>query len=207
MSLKESVGSKASPQRRRGEVLEKALLDAAWAELTDRGYDDLTVDAVATRAGTSRAVLYRRWPSKQDLVLATLIQHVKTDLVVAPDTGSLRGDVLGLLKAANKVRVRLAMLLFTRLGEFYREADTSLAELGAFVQGGRDAMLDEAIERAVARGEIQPGQVSERVARLPVDLFRHELLMTLQPVAEDVIEEIVDDVFLPLVALGAAGTS
>ena len=68
-------------------------------------------------------------------------------------------------------------------------------------------MLDEMIERAVARGEIQPGQVSGRVARLPVDLFRHELLMTLRPVADGVIEEIVDDIFLPLVRLGAAATS
>jgi AcrR family transcriptional regulator len=200
-----SLKSGASPQRRRGEVLEKALVDAAWAELTERGYDDLTVDAVATRAGTSRAVLYRRWPSKQDLVLATLTQHVKTDFVVAPDTGSLRGDVVGLLKGANKVRVRLAMLLFTRLGGFYREANTNLAELGAFVQGGRDAMLDEVIERAVARGEIRAGQISDRVARVPVDLFRYELMMTLQSVSDRVIDEI--DVFLPLVRLGAAGTS
>jgi AcrR family transcriptional regulator len=202
-----SLKGDAPPQRRRGEVLEKALLDAAWAELTERGYDHLTVDAVATRAGTSRAVLYRRWPNKQDLVLATLTQHVKAELVVAPDTGSLRGDVVALLKLANKVRVRLAVLLFTRLGGFYREANTNLAELGAYVQGGRDAMLDEVIERAVARREIRPGQVSRRVARVPIDLFRYELMMTLQPVADEVIEEIVDDVFLPLVGLGAAGTS
>jgi len=202
-----SLKSDASPQRRRGEVLEKALLDAAWAELTERGYDDLTVDAVATRAGTSRAVLYRRWPSKQDLVLASLTQHVKAEFVAAPDTGSLRGDVIGLLKLANKLRVRLAMLVFTQLGGFYREANTNLAELGAFVQGGRDAVLDEVIERAVARGEIRAGQVSERVARVPVDLFRYELMMTLKPVADEVIEEIVDTVFLPLVRLGAAETS
>ncbi|HEY1841067.1 MAG TPA: TetR-like C-terminal domain-containing protein, partial [Mycobacterium sp.] len=97
--------------------------------------------------------------------------------------------------------------LFTRLGGFYAEAGTNLAELSSYVQGGRDAILDETIERAVARGEIAPGQVSGRVARLPVDLFRHELLMTLQPVSDHVIEEIVDDVFLPLVRLGAAGTS
>ena len=203
MSLKDA----APRQRRRGEALEKALLDAAWVELTETGYDGLTIDAVAHRAGTSRAVLYRRWPSKQDLVLATLIQHVKTDFVVAPDTGSLRGDVVAVLQRANKVRVRLAMLVFTRLGDFYREADTNLAELSAFVRGGRDAVLDEAIQRAIARGEIEPGQVSERVARLPVDLFRYELMMTLKPVADEVIEEIVDTVFLPLVRLGAAETS
>jgi AcrR family transcriptional regulator len=202
-----SLKSDAPPQRRRGEVLEKALLDAAWAELTERGYDDLTVDAVATRAGTSRAVLYRRWPSKQDLVLAALTQHVKAEFVAAPDTGSLRGDVVALLQAANEKRLRLAILLFTRLGGLYREANTNLAELGAYVQGGRDAVLDEVIERAVARGEVQPGQVSERVARVPVDLFRYELMMTLRPVPDRVLEEIVDDVFLPLVKLGAAAAS
>jgi AcrR family transcriptional regulator len=104
-----------APQRRRGQALETALLDAAWAELTERGYDELTIDAVATRAATSRAVLYRRWPSKQDLVRATLSEHVRKDSVDAPDTGSLRGDVLALLNEANKLRVRVAVLLFTRL--------------------------------------------------------------------------------------------
>ncbi len=203
MSLKGEV----APQRRRGAALETALLDAAWAELTERGYDELTIDAVATRAGTSRAVLYRRWPSKQDLVLATLSEHVRKDFAEAPDTGSLRGDVIGLLKLANKLRVRVAVLLFTRLGGFYREANTNLAELAAYVQNGRDAVLDEVIERAVARGEIKPGQVSARVARVPVDLFRYELMMTLEPVPARVIEEIVDDVFLPLVRQAAAETS
>src|ERR1700728_140916 len=132
-----SLKNDAPPQRRRGEALEKALLDAAWTELTERGYDELTMDAVAIRAGTSRAVLYRRWPSKQDLVVATLTQHVKTEFVAAPDTGSLRAEVIGLRRLANKLRVRLAMLVFTQLGGFYREANPSLAELGAFVQGGR----------------------------------------------------------------------
>jgi AcrR family transcriptional regulator len=152
-------------------------------------------------------VLYRRWPSKQDLVLATLSEHIRRDFVEAPGTGSLRGDVLALLNEANKLRVRVAVLLFTRLGGFYREANTNLAELGAYVQGGRDAVLDDVIERAVARGEIKPGQVNERIARVPVDLFRYELMMTLQQVPERVIEEIVDDVFLPPVRQGAAETS
>jgi AcrR family transcriptional regulator len=202
-----SLKGDAPPQRRRGEVLKKAVLDAAWAELTQIGYDNLTFEAVATRAGTSRAVLYRRWPSKQDLVLATVAHQAEADPVVAPDTGSLRGDVIGLLRLANEVRVRIVIFVLTRLGDFFREAGTNPAELGAFTQGGRDALLAEVIERAVARGEVQPGQVSERVARLPIDLFRHELMMTLKPVADEVIDEIVDSVFLPLVRLGAAETS
>jgi AcrR family transcriptional regulator len=202
-----SLKGDAPPQRRRGELLGKAVLDAAWAELMQIGYDDLTFEGVATRAGTSRAVLYRRWPSKQDLLLATVAHQAATDPVVAPDTGSLRGDVIGLLRLANELRVRIVIFVLTRLGEFFREAGTNPAELGAFAQGGRDAVLAEVIQRAVARGEVTPGQISERVARLPIDLFRHELMMTLRPVPDQSIVEIVDDVFMPLVRLGAAETS
>src|SRR5271167_1232862 len=104
MSLKSDV----STQRRRGQVLEEALLDAAWAELTERGYDEFTIDGVAARAGTSRAVLYRRWPGKQQLVQAALVSVVGKDSVVAPDTGTLRGDVIALLRQANNKRVRMA---------------------------------------------------------------------------------------------------
>jgi AcrR family transcriptional regulator len=197
MSLK--VGS--VPQRRRGRALEEALLDAAWAELTERGYDEFTIDSVAARAGTSRAVLYRRWPSKRELVFAALKYEVGKDIVASPDTGSLRGDVIALLQQANRVRVGLATQLFTQLGGFYRQTGTSLADLSAFVHGGRNPALEEAIQRAIDRGEIQPEQVTQRIARLPVDLFRYEILTTLRPLADEAIEEIVDTIFLPLLDL------
>lgn len=194
MSLKEP-----NPQRRRGRVLEEALLDATWAELTERGYDAFTIDAAAARAGTSRAVLYRRWPNKPELVHAALLHEASKDFVVAPDTGTLRGDMTELMRRANKVRFRLAIEVFTRLGGFYRETGTSLAGLTAAVLGKRDSALDGVIRRAIERGEISAGRLTERIARLPLDLFRYELLMTLEPVPDDVIEEIVDSIFLPLV--------
>ena len=200
-----SLSSTAVARRRRGAALQEALLDATWAELTERGYDDLTIDAVAVRAGTSRAVLYRRWPNKQELVLAALAHEVGKDVVVAPDTGSLRGDVIALLQQANKVRVGLATQLFTQLGGFYRQTGTSLAELSAFVQGGHNPLLEQAIQRAIERGEIDPKRVTERIARVPVDLFRYEILMTLQPLPDAAIEEIVDTIFLPLLASSRPG--
>lgn len=89
----------------------------------------------------------------------------------------------------------------------YTDAGTNLTELSSSVLGGRDVILDQVISRAVARGALEPNQVTGRVARVPIDLFRHELVMTMQPVPDDVIEEIVDDIFLPLVRLGAAKTS
>lgn len=193
-----SLNSTGVARRRRGPALEEALLDAAWTELTERGYDELTIDGIAVRAGTSRAVLYRRWPNKQELVLAAVAHEVAKDVVVAPDTGSLRGDAIALLRQANKVRVGLVVPLLTRLGGFYQQTGSSLADLETLVRGRRDAALDQAIQRAIDRGEIEPDQVTERIARLPVDLFRYEVLMTLRPLPDEAIEEIVDTVWLPL---------
>lgn len=199
-----SPKGEGSTQRRRGQALEGALLEAAWEELIDHGYDALTVDGVAARAGTSRAVLYRRWPGKQELVLAALIREVGKDVVETPDTGTLRGDVVALLTAANKQRIRLATQVFTQLGGFFRHTGTNLAELSEHVLGGRDTLMERIIQRAIDRGEIPPTPVNDRIARLPLDLFRYEILVTLKPLSESTIEEIVDTVFLPLLA--ASGT-
>jgi AcrR family transcriptional regulator len=196
MSLK-GVGD--APQRRRGPALEEAILDAAWAELSDSGYDDFTIDAVAVRAGTSRAVLYRRWSSKPALVHAALERAVTKEPVRVRDTGSLRADVIELLQQANRSRVRLATQLLTRLGGFYRDTGTSLAELSGMVEGGRNGQLDAAIQRAVDRGELVGDGIPARVVSVAVDLFRYEVLMTLKPITDDAILEIVDLVFLPLI--------
>jgi AcrR family transcriptional regulator len=196
MSLKEKG---QAPQRRRGRALEEAILDAAWAELSESSYDHFTIDAVAVRAGTSRAVLYRRWPSKPLLVYAALERAVTKEPVRVSDTGSLRTDVIELLSQANRKRIRLVIQLLTRLGDFYRETGSSLADLSGIVQGGRNAQLNAAIQRAIDRGELVPEGVPDRVARVAIDLFRYEVLMTLKPIADDAILEIVDMIFLPLI--------
>jgi AcrR family transcriptional regulator len=199
-----SLNTGVVPQRRRGPALEAALLDAAWAEVTETGYDAFTMDAAAARAGTSRAVLYRRWPGKQELVHAAIVYAVGKDPVRPPDTGSLRADVIAMLHQANRRRVRLAIQLLTQLGDFYRATGTTLDDLAAVTQDGRYSLMDDMIQRAIVRGEILPGQISDRIARLPGDLFRYEIMWTLQPLSEEAIEEIVDTIFLPLVHRASA---
>ena len=192
----------AAPQRRRGPALENALLTAAWDELNENGYDDFTLDGVAGRAGTSRAVLYRRWPGKPELVNAALIAAMTQNPITVPDTGSLRGDVIHLLQEANSQRRHLAVTVVTRLGGFYRDTGTTMADLREVLEGERGASMDELIARAVARGEIRGDQITGRLAQLPVDLLRHDVLFTLAPLTDEAIAEIVDAVFLPLVRLG-----
>ena len=72
--------------RRRGAELEQAILDAAWAELCEVGYTALTIEAVAKRAGTSKPVIYRRWPSRAHLVIAAWARQQPIE-TTTPDTG------------------------------------------------------------------------------------------------------------------------
>lgn len=202
MSLTEDSGNPQRRRRRRGAALENALLDAAWDELVDSGYSALTIEAVAARAQTSRAVIYRRWPAKPDLVRAAVLHNAEKGRVAVPDTGSLRDDVVQLLRQANRSRARMAAAVAVQLAGYYAESGTSLADLRIVFLAGRTNVMNALVERAVNRGEVDPSHLTPRVVNVPFDLFRQELLMTLKPVPDEVIESIVDDVFIPLVRRG-----
>lgn len=192
------------PQRRRGQALQDAILAAAGDELMEKDFAEFTIDAVAARAATSRAVIYRRWNDKQELAIAAVAYLVKQDAVeTAPDTGSLRGDVIALLQEVNQRRSRLGIIRMVQFGGLLRNTDTSLAKLTEMIWGQRRSLMDQALERAVGRGEIPAVQIPDRIARLPADLFRHEVLWTMEAVPEQTIEEIVDLVFLPLLSRSA----
>ncbi|TDD87316.1 TetR/AcrR family transcriptional regulator [Actinomadura rubrisoli] len=184
------------PERRRGAALEKALLDAAWEELTANGYARFTMDAVVQRAGTSPPVLYRRWSDRDELVRATIAHVLERARVDVPDTGSLREDILTLMRTINATRVQLVTVMNVHLAGYYQETGTVPSDLFATE---RENTADVIFDRAVGRGEIEPDHLSERIKSLPFDLLRHEILVTFAPVPDPVLEEIVDTVFLPLV--------
>lgn len=188
------------PSRRRGATLETALLDAAWAELVDKGYDRFTIESVADRAGTSRAVLYRRWPGKAELIHAAAARAGVQAQVQVPDTGTLRGDVIEVLRSANRSRASIGVLMILQLGGYHTETGADMGTLRNAFLSGRGNTMQEILDRAVARGEADPAKLTPRVTAVPFDLCRQELLMTLEAVPDDVIESIVDEVFLPLVA-------
>ena len=185
-------------ERRRGAALETALLDAAWEELTETGYARFTMDAVVKRAGTSPPVLYRRWSDRDALVRATIAHTLRKHVLDVPDTGSLRGDVLALMREINATRLQLVTVISTYLAGYHQQTGTSPADLIDPSATGRKEAVDVLFDRAVERGEIKPEQLTDRIRSLPFDLLRHEFLTTFAPAPDHVLEEIVDTIFLPL---------
>jgi AcrR family transcriptional regulator len=189
--------------RRRGKVLEQAILRATLDELAEVGYGGLTIDRVAARAHTNKTVIYRRWPSRAALAVAAHLHVTTTDDL--PDTGDLRADVLALLRAA-------AQRISSPQGEILQILAAEMGNEPDLVRALRDQMVDTSLARwltvlgrAVARGQARPEALSPRIATVAVDLLRHEYLVRgVTTITDSTITEIVDTIYLPLVQAGAA---
>ncbi|MEU8707692.1 TetR/AcrR family transcriptional regulator [Streptomyces sp. NPDC048565] len=198
----------AGAQRRRGAVLEEAILRAAAEVLRESGFAGLTMDEVARRAGTNKNAIYRRWPNRVALGAAAYRRMTEVETTV-PDTGSLRGDALELLRRANSTWSSPYGEILRGLIAAAGGAPELLAELreGQDPEGGAyGAAWTTALGRAVARGEAAHGAMHPRVASAPVALLRNEYMTRGIPAVPDaVLVEIVDEVFLPLVHGRAEG--
>jgi AcrR family transcriptional regulator len=188
--------------RRRGNALDEAILAGAWAELSDRGYAGFTMEAVAKRAGTSRPVLSRRWPTRADLAVAAIGSYIQKNPISVPDLGNARDELVMLLqKLSDRGMTSVTRVLFS-MRDYFVETNSSLADLRIEImkQLGSSRPIEEILQRGVRRGEIDPSKLTQRIASLPLDLVRHEGFMTHKPVPKVVIAEILDSIFMPLVA-------
>ncbi|MET7425526.1 TetR/AcrR family transcriptional regulator [Dactylosporangium sp. NPDC005555] len=186
--------------RRRGSELERAILSAAAEELRTSGYAGMTMDRVAARAGTNKNAIYRRWPHRAALGIAAY-RHLSDAVLPQPDTGTLRGDALEMLRLANETWSSPHGAILRGLLAAAADDPALLALMRE--RSGADTM-DRAwlsmLTRAVARGEAPPAAVHLRVATTPMMLLRAEYAMRGIPsVPDEILVEIVDEVFLPLV--------
>ncbi|MEU5538033.1 TetR/AcrR family transcriptional regulator [Streptomyces sp. NPDC020362] len=188
----------ASP-RRRGAVLERAILDAALEQLSTVGWRGLTMERVAAGAQTGKAALYRRWPSKEDLV-ADALQAGLPRLEGLPDLGSVREDLLVLCR-----RARDAM--YSRPGVALRsvihECDPAQAERfhGVIFEGVVEpmiALLREVVTRGTERGEVRSDAANGYVFdAIPAMMMYRSKMCTSEWDDRD-LEEMVDQLMLPL---------
>lgn len=194
----DSAGGRAR-SRRRGAALEQAILDAAAAILAEAGYAAMTMDAVARRAGTNKNAIYRRWPNRAALGIAAYRQPAAAAADL-PDTGELRGDMLELLRRANRTWSSPTGDVLRGLLAGARDDPELLDRLQQQAGDGGSAVWLTVLGRAVARGEAPPEALHPRVATSAVVLLRNEYVTRGVPnVPDHVLVEIVDEVFLPLV--------
>lgn len=146
--------SKARPLER-GEPVIRKVLAAALSEVARAGYHGLRIEDVATRAGVNKTTVYRRWPTKQELVRDALLS-ITTETFSVPDTGSLRTDLLAVARRnaalAAKPEHQGVFRIFAAEGE-----DAELAAIVRALRQAFEAVPREVLAAAEARGEIGPG--------------------------------------------------
>jgi AcrR family transcriptional regulator len=192
--------------RKRDHSRDADILDAALELLAEVGANGITMDLVAERAGAGKATIYRRWPSKADLVIDA-VAHMKrkqVDIEHLPDTGTLRGDLLGLFKPEAmedstrklKVMTALASLLAT---------DRALAEAGSavVVQPWADAHF-ALMERAMNRGEVSASADIATLSQIIPSLAAYRTLVQQKPFTLAFLVSMVDGVILPALRMQAA---
>jgi AcrR family transcriptional regulator len=165
--------------------------------IEDVGYHRMTMDAVAATARVGKATIYRRWRSKEDL-LVSLIDEASHDLLEVPDTGLLRRDLqlflTSMVEVLNSPGGRASRAL---LGVLPNEPALAEAyQRGPLARWG--AAYVEVFDRAAARGEVSPGAGLSLAAEAGSGVLLQRWLFAALPLDRTVVEEVVDQVMMPL---------
>ncbi|MFF7753049.1 TetR/AcrR family transcriptional regulator [Streptomyces sp. NPDC007971] len=185
--------------RRRGAVLERAILDAALEQLSTVGWAGLTMERVAAGAQTGKAALYRRWPSKEALV-ADALRAGLPRLEAVPDLGSVREDLLVLCRLARDA-------MYSRPGVALRsvihECDPAQAErfhevIFEGVVEPTIALLRGVVLRGIQRGEVRSDAANGYVFdAIPAMMMYRSKMCTSEWDDRD-LEEMIERLMLPL---------
>jgi AcrR family transcriptional regulator len=174
---------------------ETELLAVTLQLLQEHGYDRLTVDAVAAKARASKATVYRRWPSKAELVLAAFIEGVR-QVAVPPDTGTLRCDLLRLGELVCQQGQQHAGAIRAVLVEMARNPALNDVMQQQFIKQ-RKALINHIFQQAADRGEIDQAAINDELW----DLLPHYLIFRSifpgRPPTRHTVQTLVDDVIIP----------
>jgi AcrR family transcriptional regulator len=182
------------PGRPRSAQANQAILSAALEELAEVGFEALSIESVAARAGVGKTTIYRRWPSKMELAVEALgMVHTEVPVI---DTGNFRDDILTMLKGAFHVRATLVeQLLLKVMGEVKSNPEVFRVFMERQV-GPRFARIYQMIDRAKARGELRQEIDPSIIMALAAGPFFFQILfagiLTTPSSSPEQVEQLVD---------------
>jgi len=174
---------------------EAELLAVTLELLQEHGYDRLTLDAVATTAHASKATLYRRWPTKAELVMAAFVEGTR-QVAVDPDTGTLRGDLLRLAESICAHVSTHAGTIRAVLVEVSRSPELDAMMQEQFLDQ-RKALMAHVLAQAVDRGEIDAAVITEDLWDVLPGYLIYRSVPTGRAPSSRTVQDLVDNVLIP----------
>jgi AcrR family transcriptional regulator len=182
------------PGRPRSAQADQAILKATLEELADVGFEALSIEAVAARAGVGKTTIYRRWPSKTELVLEAIKAiHAEAPVI---DTGNFRNDLLALLRSAFQLRATLVEeLVLKAMGEIKSNPEVFQVFMARHVTPRFQAII-QMIERAKARGELRQDVDTALIIGIAAGPYFFQILFSaIAPIpapSPEMVEQLVD---------------
>jgi AcrR family transcriptional regulator len=171
------------------------LLAVTLQLLQQHGYDRLSLEAVATTARASKATLYRRWPTKAELVLAAFVEGTR-QVATEPDTGTLRGDLQALGEAIRSHVSAHASTIRAVLVETSRSAELEAIMQEQFLDQ-RKSLVERVLARAVERGEIDDTAITDDLWDVLPGYLIYRCVLTGRSPSPRTVRDLVDNVLLP----------
>lgn len=194
----DDMTSDRRPGRPRDARVDVAVAEAAREVLREHGFGGATVEAIAARAGVGKAAIYRRWKSREELLVDVSSADIPD--IPCPDTGSLRGDLLDVFTQLAKQVATSETASY--LGDIIAEAARNpvMAEHFAATLERRRSMCGEAVHRAADRGDLRDGIDPELVIELVSGPIFYRKLFTATPADDAYVERVVDAVLRGVLA-------
>lgn len=174
----------------RAERVRSEVLRAAGELLTEVGYDRMSVEAVAVRAGVHKTTVYRRWPTKAELIADAAALH-SAEAVPIPDTGTLAGDLQML---AREVVANIGSEAGARRSRSITAAAATSDQLAKAMQGfwaHRLAVSSKIVERAIRRGELPQSADANLIIEAVIGPLWMRLLLTGEPITDEFADHVV----------------
>jgi AcrR family transcriptional regulator len=183
------------------ENVTNAIAIAAFAELAESGYSGMSMGAVARRAGVGKAALYRRWGSKDAMLIDLVASAVRDHALIRPGTGTLRDDVEAYIRgtASELSDPLVACIALDFLGESPRNPAVAAA-LREIIATPRREVADALLSEAVRRGELPADLDHELALDVLVAPLVFRLLISRATVEDDYLRRLAHAIVAALKA-------